>query len=214
MRRLGLVRQAMVCTWGLSIALTGLARATEPDYATDGFYLGAGAAFAWDNFDRLGRFESDPDMAFGFDAWGGYRFLSFLAAELQIEYLDGFDSKREISLGIINPPVRGSIKTKMKAVTFTGNLKAYLPLGRFQPFVLAGVGLGHIERDLLVSGLFVVSGRIHYSETALAARFGGGIDVYLTGALAFQLASSYVLQTGDLDGFDYVSLIAGLQYRF
>ena len=27
----------------------------------------------------------------GFDAWGGYRFLSFLAAELQLEYLNGFD---------------------------------------------------------------------------------------------------------------------------
>jgi hypothetical protein len=41
-----------------------------------------------------------------------------------------------------------------------------------------------------------------------------GFDFYLTDALALQLSSSYVLQTGDLDGFDYVSLIAGLQYRF
>ena len=68
MRRIGLVRQAMVCTWVFSIAFSGLAEATEPDYAADGFYLGAGAAFAWDNFDRFGPFEPDPDMAFGFDA--------------------------------------------------------------------------------------------------------------------------------------------------
>ena len=104
MGRLGLVRRAMVCTWIYSIALSALAEATEPDYAADGFYLGAGAAFAWDDFDRGSRFEPDLDMAFGFDAWGGYRFLSFLAAELQLEYLDGFDSKREFSLGLMNPP--------------------------------------------------------------------------------------------------------------
>lgn len=217
MERLGLVRRAMARTWVLAIALSGLAEATEPDYAADGFYLGAGAAFAWDDFDRGSRFEPDPDMAFGFDAWGGYRFLSFLAAELQLEYVNGFDSKREFSplVDFMNPPPPpGSVKTERKAVTFIGNLKAYLPFGRFQPFILAGVGLGYMESDVFVSGLFSVNIRSHDSETALAARFGGGIDVYLTGALAFQLASSYVLQTGDLDGFDYVSLIAGLQYRF
>lgn len=92
-------------------------------------------------------------------------------------------------------------------MTFTGNPKAYLPLGRFQPFVLAGVGLGYVE----FSGV----DRFHRpSDTTFAARFGGGFDFYLTDALALQLASSYVLQTGDLDGFDYMSLIAGLQYRF
>jgi len=212
MRRLGFIRQAMVSTWISLIALSGLAKAIESDYAATGPYLGVGAAVAWDNFDKFG--SVDPDMAFGFDAWGGYRFLSFLAAELQLEYLDGFDTKREFSLGIINPPSRGTVKTEMKAVTFTGNLKAYLPLGRFQPFVLAGVGLGYMERDVLFSGFFFVNGRSSNSETALAARFGGGIDCYLTDALAFQISSSYVLQTGDLDGFDYVSLIAGLQYRF
>jgi hypothetical protein len=36
----------------------------------------------------------------------------------------------------------------------------------------------------------------------------------VTESLAFQISSSYVLQTGDLDGLDYVSMVAGLQYRF
>ncbi len=177
MGRLGFVRHATLCAWIFLIALAGPTQATEPDYAATGPYLGVGAAFAWDNFDEVGNWA--PDMAFGFDAWGGYRFLSFLAAELQIEYLNGFDI--ELAPGF---------ELEGQAVTFTGNLKAYLPLGRFQPFFLAGVGLGYVEFEVF------------------------GIEFYLTDALALQLSSSYVLQTGDLDGLDYVSLIAGLQYRF
>lgn len=206
MGRLGFVHQATSGTWMLIIALAGPAKATESDYAETGPYLGVGAAFAWDNFDNLGRL--DPDMAYGFNIWGGYRFLSFLAAELQIEYVNGFDAPYEIWLNTFVPPLLlARQEFEGEAVTFTGNLRAYLPLGRFQPFVLAGVGLGYVE----FSGV----DRFHRpSDTAFAARFGGGFDFYLTDALALQLASSYVLQTGDLDGFDYMSLIAGLQYRF
>ena len=203
--QLRFVQQSIVYTSVLIITLAGSAHAREPDYDRTGPYLGVGAAFAWDDFDNLIG-DLDPDMAYGFDAWGGYRFLSFLAAELQIEYLKGFDAQREFWLDITNPPILFSRrKVDGEAVTFTGNLKAHLPLGRFQPFILAGVGLGYVEFD--------VAGR-DFNDTALAARFGGGLDFYLTDALALQVSSSYVLQTGDLDGFDYVSLIAGLQYRF
>jgi opacity protein-like surface antigen len=205
MGRLGFVHQATICTWMFIIALASPTQATEPDYAATGPYLGVGAAFAWDNFDNIGRL--DPDMAYGFNAWGGYRFLSYLAAELQIEYVNGFDDQAEIWIRDIfpSPLLLDRSDAEGEAVTFTGNLKAYLPLGRFQPFVLAGVGLGYVEFDL---------GRRKSSDTDFAARFGGGIDFYVTEALALQISSSYVLQTGDLNGFDYVSLIAGLQYRF
>ena len=106
--------------------------------------------------------------------------VAFLAAELQIEYLNGFDTEHS-----------PGNELEFQAVTFTGNLKAYLPLGRFQPFFLAGVGLGYFEFDTVW---------VEISDTAFAARFGGGFDFYLTDALALQLSSSYVLQTGDLDG--------------
>jgi opacity protein-like surface antigen len=187
----------MVCTCTLLIALAGSAEETEPDYGATGPYLGIGAAYAWDQFDGFGSL--DPDMAIGFDAWGGYRFLSYLAAELQLEYLNGFDI--QIPGDFFFP----SQKLEGEALTFTGNLKAYLPLGRFQPFILSGVGLGYFKFEI---------GRTDISDTAFAARFGGGVDFYVTEALALQVSSSYVLQTGDLDGLDYVSLIAGLQYRF
>ncbi len=171
MGRLRFVRQVTTGTWMLILVLAGPVKATEPDYAETGPYLGVGAAYAWDNFDDFSSI--DLDMAYGFNAWGGYRFLSFLAAELQIEYLNGFDIE--------------FIDLEGEAVTFTGNLKAYLPLGRFQPFVLAGVGLGYVEFEF--AGPFG-SGAVLFSETDLAARFGGGFDFYLTEAVALQLSSS------------------------
>jgi opacity protein-like surface antigen len=183
----------MVCTCTLLIALAGSAKETEPDYGATGFYLGIGAAYAWDQFDQFSTRE--PDMAIGFDAWGGYRFLSYLAAELQLEYMNGFD---------VSYPWYGYY-LEGEAVTFTGNLKAYLPLGRFQPFLMSGVGLGFVKFEF---------GGNDNSDTAFAARFGGGIDFYVTESVALQISSSYVLQTGDLDGLDYVSMTAGLQYRF
>ena len=47
-----------------------------------------------------------------------------------------------------------------------------------------------------------------------AARFGGGVDVYLNRNLVFALDTSYVLPTGDVDGLDHVAFSLGLQYRF
>ncbi len=47
-----------------------------------------------------------------------------------------------------------------------------------------------------------------------AARFGGGVDVYLHRNLLFALDTSYVLPTGDADGLDHVSFSLGFQYRF
>ena len=51
-------------------------------------------------------------------------------------------------------------------------------------------------------------------EIDFAARFGAGIDVYLTKNTTATVAASYVFPTGDLKDLDYVSVNAGLQYRF
>ena len=41
-----------------------------------------------------------------------------------------------------------------------------------------------------------------------------GIDFNYAENVALQVSSSYVLTTGDIDGLDYVSLVAGFQFRF
>ena len=54
------------------------------------------------------------------------------------------------------------------------------------------------------------------SASGFSARFGGGVDFYLSERFDFalQMSTSYVLTTGDIDGLDYVSLIFGAQYLF
>ena len=180
------------CILIFAIALIGTAQAESgPDYAREGGYVGGGVAFGFDNFDLPS--SVDPDSAYGFDVWGGYRFHPNWSTELQLEYVNGFD----IDLW--------GFDVDAQPLTFTGNLKLYLSKERFQPFLLTGIGLGWA--DLKGSG---VGG----DDIGFAARFGGGFDLYLNESWAFQVNSSYVLQTGSLDGVDYISLLTGLQYRF
>jgi hypothetical protein len=176
----------------LLVALAGPARSEQgPDFARKGAYLGAGFALGINNFDKPSNIN--VDAGFGFDAWGGYRFHPYLAAELQVEYLNGFE------FDVQGPNPSG------QAVTFTGNLKVYVLKGRAQPFLLAGAGLGWEE--------FELDGRKE-GETAFAARFGGGFDYYFSENWVLQFAPTYVLQTGDLEGGDYISITLGAQYRF
>ena len=158
-------------------------------------YLGVGAGFGFENFDDTGGL--DIDDAYGVDVWGGVRFVPFMAAEMQLEYLDGFDTS------VFGIDVDG------QAVAFTGNAKLF-PLAevsdRIEPFLYAGMGVGWFELD---------AGPLGDTDDAdFIARFGGGIDFYFTESIALQVSSSYVVTTGDLDGLDWVSVVAGLQFRF
>jgi hypothetical protein len=65
-------------------------------------------------------------------------------------------------------------------------------------------------------GLYRMRSRIFATSRtdAFAARFGGGIDIYITARLAFQTVVSYLLPTGDLDGSGCASLVVGAQFGF
>ena len=167
----------------MAVLVAGSAQAQ--DYGATGPYAGVGFAVGFDNFDA-GPFRFDP--AYGFDVWGGYRFHPNFSGELQLEYLNGFT--------LLGP-------IKFQAITFTGNLKAYLLTGRWQPFALVGLGLGWQEENFTSIG-----------ATGFAARFGGGLDYYLTEKLSLDINAAYILQTGSLSGSDYTSLVIGAQYRF
>ena len=92
-------------------------------------------------------------------------------------------------------------------LTFSGNLKAYLCDCRFQPFALVGIGLSWASVDVPFLCLAP-------SATEFAARFGGGFDFYLTENWSLSTTGSYVPNTGSVDGFDWISLVMGAQYRF
>ncbi len=48
----------------------------------------------------------------------------------------------------------------------------------------------------------------------VAARFGGGLDFYITENWVATGEVSYLMPTGKLDDLDYYSIGIGLQYRF
>jgi opacity protein-like surface antigen len=163
----------------------------QDDFARNGAYLGLAGSVgifpeAEDDLDDVG---GDVDTGLGLNARAGYRVHPHFAAEAEFEW------------------VHSSIEfagSDADFDTFVGtvNGKAFLLTGRFQPFAMIGIGgLGvHGEGD---SG-----------DSGFAARFGGGLDVYITRNFYGAIDASYVLPTGDVDDFDLVSIGWGFGYRF
>jgi opacity protein-like surface antigen len=161
----------------------------QADYARNGPYLGLAGTFAAENFSDVGGLDFDESL--GINTRLGYRLHPNFSAELQGEWLDGFDAQFGMEL---------------EAWAITANGKAHLLTGQIQPFVLVGLGVMHA--DLTIPG-FLSAG-----DEDFAARFGGGIEFYLTENIVAALDATYVLPAGDLKDLDYVSFGWGLQYRF
>jgi hypothetical protein len=140
--------------------------------------------------------------------WAGYRIHRNLVSEVQFQWNSGVGAKfKVVDLAIL----------ELETWTLTGNLKVYvltdriesaLMDGRIQPFLLAGVGIMHFDvrdrLDLDASG----------DGLDLAARFGGGLDIYMTSNIGFYLDVTYLLTTGDVEGLDHIGLSLGAIYRF
>ena len=91
---------------------------------------------------------------------GGYRCHPHVSAELQFEWLDKFEGGSIVETGMTpvsgDPPVEDTLRNfdlELETLVFTSNAKGYLLTGRYQPFVLAGVGFMRMEsksRDVTV----------------------------------------------------------------
>jgi hypothetical protein len=191
----------------LILAGPGPAFSQNDDFDHSGFYVGVGfggAAYAKveddleDSLEAIGyAFSVDSQVPPGLDARAGYQFHPRIAAEVQLQWF----AKALIK-------IEDTHALDLETLVFTGNAKGYLLTGRIQPFLLVGGGLMHYEvTDDLGLGLKV-------EGNAFAARFGGGVDIYLHRNFVFPLDASYVLPTGDADGLDQVSFSFGFQYRF
>jgi opacity protein-like surface antigen len=185
---------------------TGPVRAQEEgddgeDFAREGIYIGAAGSFAHPTQleDKLGKklggsFSVDDSL--GFHARVGYRLSPHLAFEVHSEWLAGFEAST------------ASGNADFEVLTITGDFKVYPLTGRWQPYVVAGAG-GLIADVVQQSGLGL-SG----DNNDFAARFGIGLDYYVTRNIALGLDASYVLPVEDVSEFDYFSLGWGLLYRF
>jgi opacity protein-like surface antigen len=191
------MRACAIAAMGVMVGVLGAASArAEPDFARDGWYVGVGASYAKENIDAI------DDDGFGISGYFGYRFLRYFAAECEVEWIPLFEQQY--------------VKVD-RMWTAHVNAKAYLPLGRFQPFVSAGMGLmqARVRLDHVSIGAGgAVRTREKREEGAFAGRLGGGFDVYLTENVVLSASAKYTIGTGGLDDFEYVSAGGSLQYRF
>ena len=202
-----------------SVLSASSAHAQTPDFSRPGFYVGGGISYATDLYedeieDALNTgFGVDIEDTFGVNTRVGGRFFRFVALELQYEWLDSYD---------INIDNAGG-RSRVDAQTFTGNLKLYLPIQRFQPYVLAGIGFQRYEID---NNYFNGTVRTQDDDIDLAGRVGLGFDAYLTENVVFYAEGSAVLSNakidlpavvsgGDtIDNLFYAGFQSGLLWRF
>jgi len=164
------------------------------DFARSGPYLGIAGSIVIPT-----DLESGIDLASGgLQARAGYRFHPNLAAELRYEWIQDFT------------PSFFSAREDISPWTLMADGRVHLLTGRFQPLLIAGMGIMHAKRE----GQTILGRRTSSESTSFAARFGAGIDIYATDRIAFGFDISYVLPTGSLEDLDYLSFGLGVQYRF
>ncbi len=194
-----------------SFLVANLAHAQDSDeLERSGFYVGAGIlGTSYRQLDdkiskRLEFLGSnrnvEVDVALGFDTYVGYRLNPYLAIETEFEMLpeSKFDTDSD-----------GKV-AEIETWALTVGARAILPLGWFQPYLHAGVGLIEVE----MKGLGVADNLLEESNREVAGRFGGGAEIVLTKSVVVRTHLDYVLPGGDLSDYDYLSFGAGIQYRF
>jgi opacity protein-like surface antigen len=209
---------SVVCS---SIALTAEDEVDKNDFARRGWMVGVAGSYAIETFqdDAESDFQKalgpegpavnlSVDNSFGFNGQVGYRCHRRFSAEVQTEWLSGFDAD------LTQPNVDQLAKVSYEPVVVTANVKGYFLTGRYQPFLLVGAGAMTADTKLRDPVGLAFTGLDSESENAFVMRFGGGIDLYATENVALSLGIDYVLPFGNLDALDYVTIGWGVQYRF
>jgi len=207
MRRMGVSVTLAFLGLGL-LASPGLA--TAEDYSRPGFYIGVGGSYEFNvlesQFEKVLNDKVNIDEGVGLNARLGYRLLSWLAGEVEYEWVPGFDVK-----------IQDKKALELGASVITANVRFILPTGRFQPYLKLGAG-GYFATltDALGVGLKA-------DQDGFAARAGLGLDLYFTENIAAYIGVDGVFTTQDItnattlqsaSGLYYVTGQAGIQYRF
>lgn len=198
----------------------GAAAAEEESYGRDGLYVGASLAgvgymgIAGEINRQVRNFTGDVTEAKTENTAGvnfrvGYRMHPRFATELQWEWLVPSDVQVKLQQSGSGQFITDDGAFELRTWVVTANLKGYLlTRGNLQPFLLLGGGIigGHLD------------GREIYGFDAdglsFLGRMGGGLDFYITPHIVTTLDLTYVLPTGTLSDFTYVTGGLGLQYRF
>ena len=189
----------------------------DAGYDRRGWLVGVEGAYAIENFreeeeaDRLASQDPFPvslsmGNTGGLSGRLGYRCNRRFSAEVEVEWLDDFAGElSEDSQGPVDALTLGPIFTSV-------NAKGYLLTGRFQPFLLVGGGALSVES--VTRSLVNESGSKSLTQTMFTMRFGGGIDFYATEHVVVNVSADYVLPIAGIQNLEYITIGAGLEYRF
>ena len=206
----------------------------DDPYDRPGLYLGLSGVYSHNLFDQeIEDFLSDElaqdirvdvDDSKGINARLGYRALSWFAAELQYEWIDSYEVEGSVVLG--GSPVGGKLYD-IGGHTLTLNTKWIVPFWRIQPYLLLGAGYSFydVDRGPLAGAVEAFDNDIEISDggqSGFAGRGGLGLDIYLSRNIVLSTEATALLTTDDFDAPDegaidnlyYLSVSAGLQYRF
>jgi len=180
----------------VAIALGSSAVRAEDEFNRPGPYAGIGGSYMVSGF-QDGAASGDFGDTLGFNARGGYRIDDYWAIEGIYEYGDDFGA-RQVAPG-------AGIQTN----AFTVNGKLLVPLGRFQPYLMGGVGFvnANADRALRQTGWDV-------DGTSFAGRFGGGVDLYATENVAIYLDAAYTIPIDEVSDLNHFSFGWGAKYAF
>ena len=205
------LKRSLVCA--LLCLLPGMAVA-EDEFTRPGWYLGVGGTYAFHwypgNYDDDVGATTKTENTGGVNAQAGYRFNTWAAAELEYEWLDGFENL-----------VAGSEVFTLTSHVVTVNGRFLYPgWGRFQPYAVVGVGASIYE----VNERAGLGATLDNSGIGFAARIGAGLDVYINEFWLLNVGIDAVIPTttidngnpagGNLSNLFYIPVQAGLQFRF
>lgn len=181
-------------------------------------------ARAYRDFEELEGVHTTDEPSVGFHGAVGYRFLDdHLSVSAHVEHLSNIAVKFQDGARASSESGRSILEGDTWALS--ADLAVYPWTGRVQPFLLAGLGwlwADLEERPVLRTDAipsssdpkFVKLGLGIDSGDDLMARFGAGVELYLTDYFFLYADGSYVLGTGEVDDLDYISVGWGLGCRF
>jgi opacity protein-like surface antigen len=225
----------------LSILAPTWAAAEEKkeSFSRSGFYVGVSGIYTHNFFDDqiddafsdlidVG-IDADVDVKIddsgGINARVGYRAASWIALEIQYEWVDSFET--EVTVSATNPvPFSEKATIDISGHSLTLNTKLIIPTSRIQPYVLLGAGYSLYDADVSIPA--ILGGALDTDEidggkeSGFAARGGLGIDWYLTRSIVMSTEVTLLVttqdfsapDTGSIDNLYYLSMGVGLQYRF
>jgi hypothetical protein len=167
------------------------AGADEDAYSRSGWTVGLGAGVALSAFEA----NSSTGAAAEFGIQGGYRLTPHVAVEGQVYHVH--------QLAYDLAPYGSA-----SFWTILGDVRGYLPLGRLQPFVLAGIG----PRVQILKEASDSS--VSNTQVDGTVVLGGGVDYYLTERILLSLDGKYNWGFDRSPALDYGTISLSGVYRF